>query len=300
MQSFYDFDAWADAVRGANLRLACDSVEIGTWTLGSVDLGSVVLQVATEGGGNLCYGANTHTGPILFVPLTRVNEQVVNGESLDKDSLFAIPRGADFRISVRQRAHAWCSIAFSAEIMGAAIPSSASTRIACRPSSVPRLTRIVSEIAGALISRPAGSGAHHAAGRKIIDAASACLSVATPSWPVCGRPRLDRAEIVRRAMALIDASATVPTAKELAQHAGVTDRTLLRTFQETYGVPPKKYLMLRELHVMRRALQAEVNRDTTVADVLTRHGIWEFGRFAARYQKQFGERPSETLRHAQA
>ncbi len=101
-------------------------------------------------------------------------------------------------------------------------------------------------------------------------------------------------------MALIDAAATVPTAKELAQHAGVTDRTLLRTFQETYGVPPKKYLMLRELHVMRRALQAEANRDTTVADVLTRHGIWEFGRFAARYQKQFGERPSETLRHAQA
>ena len=45
MQSFYDFDAWADAVRGANLRLACDAVEIGTWTLGSVDLGSVVPRV---------------------------------------------------------------------------------------------------------------------------------------------------------------------------------------------------------------------------------------------------------------
>jgi len=29
--------------------------------------------------------------------------------------------------------------------------------------------------------------------------------------------------------------------------------------------------------------------------VLVQHGIWEFGRFAARYRRQFGETPSETL-----
>jgi AraC family transcriptional regulator, ethanolamine operon transcriptional activator len=32
--------------------------------------------------------------------------------------------------------------------------------------------------------------------------------------------------------------------------------------------------------------------------VLTRHGIWEFGRFAARYRRQFGELPSTTLGRA--
>jgi AraC family ethanolamine operon transcriptional activator len=37
-----------------------------------------------------------------------------------------------------------------------------------------------------------------------------------------------------------------------------------------------------------------------VADVLTRHGIWEFGRFAGRYYRHFGELPSQTLSRARA
>ena len=56
--------------------------------------------------------------------------------------------------------------------------------------------------------------------------------------------------------------------------------------------------MCRELHGIRRILCARAPLDGTVADVLTRHGIWEFGRFAARYRRQFGELPSETLRRA--
>ena len=99
-------------------------------------------------------------------------------------------------------------------------------------------------------------------------------------------------------MAVIEAAPTTPTARTLATHVGVTDRTLLRAFRETYGVPPKRYLMFRELHGVRRILRAGAPLDATVADVLTRHGIWEFGRFAARYRRQFGELPSETLRRA--
>jgi AraC-like DNA-binding protein len=300
MKSFDDFDAWGDAVSGANLRLLCDAVETGTWTIGSVDLGSVVLQVASEGGGNLCYGANTHVGPTLFVPLSRAREHVANGDSLDENSLFAIPRGTDFRICVRKRSHTWCSIAFSTEILDATIASVASTKIACPPGAVPKLARIVTGIADTLLSRPTGTAAHAAAGRDLVDAAVACLPTKPPAGAAMGRPRFDRADIVRRAMAVIEAASVVPTAKELASHVGITNRTLLRTFQEAYGVPPKKYLMLRELHLIRRLLQAGAPQDTTVADVLTRHGIWEFGRFASRYRGHFGELPSVTLRRARA
>ena len=101
-------------------------------------------------------------------------------------------------------------------------------------------------------------------------------------------------------MAVIEAAATPPTARSLAVRIGVTERTLLRAFRETYGVPPKQYLMCRALHGVRRVLRAGAPQDQTVADVLTRHGIWEFGRFAARYRRQFGELPSETLRRARA
>ncbi|NDC64863.1 MAG: helix-turn-helix domain-containing protein, partial [Planctomycetia bacterium] len=73
-----------------------------------------------------------------------------------------------------------------------------------------------------------------------------------------------------------------------------------RTFQESFGVAPKQYLLLRELHAIRRSLRSGAAADATVADALARHGVWEFGRFAARYRRQFGELPSETLRRARA
>ena len=242
---------------------------------------------------------------MFFVPLTRAHEQVVNGESLDNDSLFVIPRGADFRICVRRRAHAWCAIHFPAEVVEPLTALTQSSRVACRPGAVPRLTQIVTKIAATLLSLPADTAAHSAAGRALVDAGAACLSVPAPSVPAPtrdprGRPRLNRAEIIRSAMAVIEASQTMPTVTELARHVGVTERTLLRTFQDTYGVPPKKYLMLCELHHIRRMLQAGATHNATVTDVLSRYGIWDFGRFAARYRRQFGELPSETVRRVRA
>jgi AraC family ethanolamine operon transcriptional activator len=300
MGQFNDYDAWGDAISGASLRLACDAVETRMWTLDRISLGGVALQIATEGGGSLCYGGNTQAGPIFFVPLTRANEHVVNGESLDNESLFVVPRGADFRIRVRRRAHVWCAIHFPAEVLEPVTAWTASNRIACRPGAVPRLTRIVTEIAATLLSLPSDTAARSAAGRDLVDAAVACLSVPAPSRATQGRPRLNRAEIISNAMTAIEAAQTAPTAKELASHVGVTDRTLLRAFHEAYGVSPKKYLMLRELHYIRRIFQAGATHDATVTDVLSRYGIWDFGRFAARYRRQFGELPSETVRRARA
>jgi AraC family ethanolamine operon transcriptional activator len=105
---------------------------------------------------------------------------------------------------------------------------------------------------------------------------------------------------MRRAMQAIEESQTLPTAADLARLVAVTDRTLLRAFHETFGLPPKKYLMLRQLHQIQRVLKRGVEETATVADVLARHGIWEFGRFAGRYRGHFGELPSETLLRSRA
>ena len=58
MGQFNDYDAWGDAISGASLRLACDAVETPLWSLDSIGLGGVTLQIATEGGGSLCYCEN--------------------------------------------------------------------------------------------------------------------------------------------------------------------------------------------------------------------------------------------------
>ena len=300
MLTFDDFDAWGDAVSGAHLRLACDAVERRTWTLGILDLGGVVLQVATEGGGNLCYGGNAHAGPLLFMPLTRAAEHVVNGMPLGEEALFAIPHGTDFSIRVRRRAHAWCSVALPAGFPLPIDTTAGSTGLPCRPGSVEALRRLVTRIAAALLERPAGTAAHRAARADLLAAVAACLPATPPAHAVTGRPRLDRAAIIRRSMKAIEAGPTLPKAADLARTVGVTDRTLLRTFRETFDVPPKRYLLLRELHAVRRILVAGAPGDATVADVLTRRGIWEFGRFAGRYRDHFGELPSRTLARARA
>jgi AraC family ethanolamine operon transcriptional activator len=295
MQRFDDFDAWGTALSGASLQLVCDGVEVHSWTLHRLALGSLVVQLAWEGGGNICYGGNTHPGTMLFLPLTHAEEHLVNGERLDDHSLLAIPQDADFRIHVRRRAHAWCSIALPLDLPGttAWVPR-------CE-QGIAHLRQLVKGIAASLPAAPADTPAHEAAGREIL---SAVLGSITPpaaeqptsAPPPLGRPRLDRGSIIRRAMEVIEIGPIMPTAANLATGIGVTSRTLLRTFQESFGIPPKRYLMLRELHAVRRSLRDAAADKVTVADVLTRHGVWEFGRFAARYRRQFGESPAETLR----
>lgn len=83
---------------------------------------------------------------------------------------------------------------------------------------------------------------------------------------------------------------------ELATAAGVSERTVRRAFQEFFGIGPVRYLQLRRLHLINRALRAADPDSVSVTELLVQHGEWELGRFASRYRRLFGERPSETLR----
>jgi AraC-like DNA-binding protein len=58
---------------------------------------------------------------------------------------------------------------------------------------------------------------------------------------------------------------------------------------------PKHYLLLRRMHLVRRALRENASAETTVTEVATRFGFWQFGRFAVEYKALFGESPSTTL-----
>jgi transcriptional regulator GlxA family with amidase domain len=112
-----------------------------------------------------------------------------------------------------------------------------------------------------------------------------------------GRPKVPRQEIIRRSMKLLEQRVGDPVqVDELATVADVSQRTLRTAFQEYFGLGPVRYLQLRQLHQVHRALKAADPEVVTVSRAFADHGAWAFGRFSARYRQLFGELPSETLR----
>jgi transcriptional regulator GlxA family with amidase domain len=83
---------------------------------------------------------------------------------------------------------------------------------------------------------------------------------------------------------------------EICKAIRVASRTLRTCCQEHLGMGPKRYLLLRRMHLARRALRQAAPDATSVTDIATRFGFWQLGRFAVEYQSLFGESPSATLR----
>ena len=81
---------------------------------------------------------------------------------------------------------------------------------------------------------------------------------------------------------------------ELCKEIGASLRTLNTCCQEHLGMGPKHYLLLRRMRIVRRALRRSAPADTTVIEVSTLYGFWQFDRFAVEYKALFGEAPSNT------
>jgi methylphosphotriester-DNA--protein-cysteine methyltransferase len=103
--------------------------------------------------------------------------------------------------------------------------------------------------------------------------------------------------VMRRFRRVIEESPEQPLyIPEICKAIRVRDRTLRLCCQEHLGMGPKRYLLLRRMHLARRALRAAAPEARSVTDIATRYGFWQLGRFAVEYQSMFGESPSATLR----
>jgi AraC-like DNA-binding protein len=128
----------------------------------------------------------------------------------------------------------------------------------------------------------------------LIQALVECLSMGEASED---RSALRRHEaIMQRFRGALEANgAQALYIPDLCKAIGVSGRTLQVCCQEQLGMSPKRYLLLRRMHLARRALRDGAPTAVTVTEIATRYGFWHFGRFAGEYQSLFGETPSATL-----
>lgn len=102
--------------------------------------------------------------------------------------------------------------------------------------------------------------------------------------------------IIARFEEFLEANPNTPLyLTEVCAAIGIAERTLRKACEDHVGMGPIRYLNLRRMHLVRRALEQTVPSTTTVTRIVTDHGFWELGRFSVAYRILFGETPSATL-----
>jgi AraC-like DNA-binding protein len=106
-----------------------------------------------------------------------------------------------------------------------------------------------------------------------------------------------RATVMRRLEEVLTSTPDRPLyMPQLCTTVGASYTTLRDCCQEYLGISPRRYLWLRRMHLVRRALRIADAEKTTVTEIATDYGFWELGRFAVAYRSLFGEPPSSALR----
>jgi AraC-like DNA-binding protein len=122
-----------------------------------------------------------------------------------------------------------------------------------------------------------------------------CLTEGESSEMTAGSRRHDT--IVARFEHFLEANPDKPLyLTEICAAIGVAERTLRASCEEHMGMGPIRYLSLRRMHLVRRALLRAASTEATVTRLATDHGFWELGHFSVAYRELFGESPSESLR----
>jgi AraC-like DNA-binding protein len=121
-----------------------------------------------------------------------------------------------------------------------------------------------------------------------------CLTEGDSSKLTAGGLRRDA--IIARFEAFLEANPETPLyLPEICAAIGAAERTLRVACEQHLGMGPIRYLALRRMHLVRRALLRAAPSTTTITRIATDHGFWELGRFSVKYRALFAETPSATL-----
>ncbi len=305
---YNDFDAFAESVHNVDSRMLLRHPKNRTWSISTVNLNGINIQVGRLGSGNIAQGEMRQDGYMLYMPLTDCVEYSANGIVLEKNSFALLEPGCEFCITTKEE-HDWCvafvpshMFALETETVEPLPGSKGKTCRVTRPNrlAVNRFQALTGKIMTAAnkYSQFESTSAASCAAAEVLKIVSSYVEQAqNVELRPRGRTRLSRQEIIRRCDEFLEASNNKHVSiEELTVASQVSQRTLRTAYHEYFGVGPVQYLQLRKLHQVHLALTETDFKACLVSDILMDHGEWDFGRFASRYRRLFGELPSETLR----
>ena len=243
---------------------------------------------------------------MLFVPTRNVRVMRMNGCRFDAQT-FRLHMPGDEICLASTDWHGWFSMFIPHQVFAewsgtgttAIAPSSRFIRVPWERAEA--FQRVVAQLGSIVQREPTAfesSAALHTTARKLTELVQEAVLGQPTTTTQAGRQSIPRRQIFRVVMDFIDRrDGEYLTVADLATAAGVSERTLREAFQEYFGMGPARYLKLRTLNLIRKALQNADPSMSTVTRVATQFGVWDLGRMAHNYQLLFGEFPSETLRH---
>lgn len=305
-KTFTDFDAFVSNVRNVDCNMMAHNVTKHYWNIFQVNLSEVELQLGQLGSGNILEGQSWSNGVIIYLPINQRCLYLVNGEFLDKYSFMIFEPGCEFCLS-SQGEHDWCAIFIPSHKLirdSALVESNWDSQ-----KKVSRITppnyQLAKQFLNAVhsIMNTASHCSNFESSTAAIYATEQLLKLApliigqkqTDKPCLEGRPKFSRREIILGSKSLFEKRHGKPiSVKEWATELKVSERTLRNVFNEYFGVSPLRYLQLRQLHQVYRALRVREPRKGAVKDILLQKGVWDFRRFVSRYRQVFGQLPSET------
>ena len=305
---FEDFDAYAAAIESANCRHYVKKWQSPYFALQHIYLGGILIQHGWENNVGWTEGMMQEDGIGFFFSIDDPDGQWVNGQKIRKNSVVLIEPGSEFCISGSNPNH-WCSLFFPLHVLekigvelNALLPGPKPT---CRlvhldPIQYNDLFLAIERIT--LTHDYSPESLQHPIG------VTSATSYLVKSFPL---PRIDnlpdpsentrcslsRGDIIRQSRLWLERQGKDPINVSDWSHAlDVSERSLRYAFQDYFGVSPVRFLKLRQLHRVRHDLKRASEDASSVSQIFTRHGVWEFGRFAQYYRQVFGELPSQTLK----